>query len=849
MDGRADVLNRIEDDGGATRVSCVPQAESMAGSYAVQLSLNGVQWSITDAVLDYVPRISLITPSAGPVSGGTVISLRGSGFSADTEAIECVFGGASANHVRTTVSHKALPFCCASTAFPSKTVPFCAVPQQQAFLEDGQTVRCSTPWNMEAAGRLEVSLTADTSHHGEYVHGVSFTVYDDPQVSAVNPTVLAIGAGTTVAATVLSDSRQLWIGIFPGSSATGLDSRDPAISCSDILAYNRETPSGTYWLQPTAEVPAFQVFCDMLTDGGGWEVLAVTTADGDAAGIVVGQASYADTWTKADDDAAQYFDWVVENDLGIALNVGAAGTLVKELVYVHPQTRRQYTSAQLAALRQTCTELSFETRMVATATGDNTVTIFSGERSLLLTPHASVSDSLTAFYIWDDRQYDTTVAGGAPKHILRQMGSLDGFVIPDRVEMAISDGGAAFGWMQSSFRVRKPMVPSMRIPPGDITGSGSTRQFTTPDISDQIDLFGDVYVECSIDGQMFTSDRMPIITYLASAPPVLDAGGIFPPTGRKTGGTTVVIHGSNFADIGGQLTCEFDAGRGANRVAATLLASDKISCDVPANRAGAVSYGGTAAVRVSNNGQLWSVGTAGQSGEALEYRYTSTAIARTYVEPADENFNVSLIEAGSIKPFQINAINEYYADGRANYEPATTGGDIFDIDIVQVCTEVAGSRCYESDTGERLPYLSAGAVMIDMDSRFQTIAPLLFDTGDASTLTTAEVGAELEAFSPTRGTFVGMFKSTVSGLYRMSITSGGGGIKHNPFDVMISPAQMEVERSGVHGLFGHTTVGLTNTIRLQTVDTYGNNRTGDWATVDFVVQVSCKAPPFCCAFH
>eukprot|EP01051_Picozoa_sp_SAG22_P020326 SAG22_NODE_4065_length_1400_cov_1.737125_1_plen_249_part_10 len=35
------------------------------------------------------------------------------------------------------VSHKALPLCCAFTVFPSKTVPFCAVPQQQGFASLG----------------------------------------------------------------------------------------------------------------------------------------------------------------------------------------------------------------------------------------------------------------------------------------------------------------------------------------------------------------------------------------------------------------------------------------------------------------------------------------------------------------------------------------------------------------------------------------------------------------------------------------------------------------------------------------------------------------------------------------
>ncbi|MFT3767107.1 MAG: DNRLRE domain-containing protein [Minicystis sp.] len=47
-------------------------------------------------------------------------------------------------------------------------------------------------------------------------------------------------------------------------------STNPGLSCLDILQKGGSTGSGTYWVKPASASTAFQVSCDMTTDGGGW---------------------------------------------------------------------------------------------------------------------------------------------------------------------------------------------------------------------------------------------------------------------------------------------------------------------------------------------------------------------------------------------------------------------------------------------------------------------------------------------------------------------------------------------------------------------------------------------------
>lgn len=79
-----------------TSVMCTSPPREESGGVAVEVTNNGVDWTSSGVVFAYLPPIKVlgVSPNIGPLGGGTVVRLSGSGFEASTDGgkLACRFG-------------------------------------------------------------------------------------------------------------------------------------------------------------------------------------------------------------------------------------------------------------------------------------------------------------------------------------------------------------------------------------------------------------------------------------------------------------------------------------------------------------------------------------------------------------------------------------------------------------------------------------------------------------------------------------------------------------------------------------------------------------------------------------
>lgn len=157
----------------AGQVSCVFPARAVAGEVAVEVALNGQQYTSNSIQFRYYPPpvLSALSPAFGPIRGGTVVTLTGSGFFEPSVN--------PALYVRVRLSN----------GLDSQTV--------SATVEDSNTVSFTT--DSTEAGTGELSITALSLNGQDYTEApVSFFMYDVPSLTVTVPQSGPTTGGTTI---------------------------------------------------------------------------------------------------------------------------------------------------------------------------------------------------------------------------------------------------------------------------------------------------------------------------------------------------------------------------------------------------------------------------------------------------------------------------------------------------------------------------------------------------------------------------------------------------------------------------------------------------------------------------
>ena len=150
------------------------------GEITCSVSLNGQQYSNT-ALFGYhdVARVSTCLPACGPVQGGALVTVHGSGFLTGTD-YRCKFGGALIVAAELVVYGKGL--------------------HTRPFVKHEAAINCTLPAGVLLDGWTNRSRVLSIALNGQQFTGeaLAFAVYEEPNISASSPTSGPILGGTSV---------------------------------------------------------------------------------------------------------------------------------------------------------------------------------------------------------------------------------------------------------------------------------------------------------------------------------------------------------------------------------------------------------------------------------------------------------------------------------------------------------------------------------------------------------------------------------------------------------------------------------------------------------------------------
>ncbi len=229
----------------------------------------------------------------------------------------------------------------------------------------------------------------------------------------------------------------------------------PSTSCADTIAVWTTATDGYYWIDPD-RAGAFEVECEMSTDGGGWIVLSLSSAGADD--VYRTNPDNSNDGTARSGDQAQYFqhitttDGFTETEFLHNSHFTYPNLDIQDITYENPATGSDFDSAELDAIRSIITELSSTTRQVAGAVDDSGnagglgheiyISNGSGSSYINLTYGSQTGNEQSCYYLYHTTTAETTTdnvslawGGTAIDHLDAE------YILPSNIQL---------GWAASS---------------------------------------------------------------------------------------------------------------------------------------------------------------------------------------------------------------------------------------------------------------------------------------------------------------------------------------------------------------------------------------------------------------